>query len=195
MVDRGIKNSGVAELADRTCCAARNSGSRRGFDCRMTRTFVGSWASISQDFGHTCDSPDRTDTGGVPGLDPPPCKLPPMGLLRVTGFPPTGGAPHTDSFQIKQQHCEVCRRDATDATRLSETGRPDAGQFFPCLHAKLGHRRVIEVVGDASALQSAKPLYFCGLAVDITAVLCLQHDLFDDARVSVPFPQWRVPLA
>ena len=44
-----------------------------------------------------------------------------------SGYPafPRGQTPHSDSFQIKQQHCEVRRGDAADAARLAEAGRPD----------------------------------------------------------------------
>lgn len=41
--------------------------------------------------------------------------------LPVTRLLPNGQAAHNHSFQIKQQHCEVCGGDAADTARLTQT--------------------------------------------------------------------------
>ena len=69
----------------------------------------------------------------------------PGGVAPATRFSPAGASPHSDSFQIKQQHCEVRRGDAADAARLPQTGRPDPVQLLARLVSKLRNGRVVEL--------------------------------------------------
>lgn len=46
-------------------------------------------------------------------------------VTPATRLSPAGEMPNSDSIQIKQQHCEVCRGDAADAARLAQRSRPD----------------------------------------------------------------------
>src|SRR5262249_33180768 len=55
--------------------------------------------------------------------------------------PAERGLAHTRSAQIKQQHCQVGRGDAADATRLPDAGGANPAQLLPGFGAQLRHRR------------------------------------------------------
>ena len=66
----------------------------------------------------------------------------PGGVTPATRLSPAGESPHSDSFQIKQQHCEVRRGDAADAARLAQTCRPNPRQLLARLESQLRNRVV-----------------------------------------------------
>src|SRR4028119_1263179 len=109
--------------------------------------------------------------------------------------PRSCGSLHTMSFQIKQQHCQIGRGDATHPTRLPKANRPDLSQLIPCLAAELWNGGVIERRRDALTLQLAEPLHLARLSLDVPAVLRLQDDLLHYVGPRVPLVQRGVPVA
>src|SRR6185437_15410786 len=85
--------------------------------------------------------PVRTGKNACATKNPAPA---PSRVKRVAPFAPRGQTPHSDSFQIKQQHCEVGGGDAADAARLTYAGGANAVQLFARLDAQLRYRSKVE---------------------------------------------------
>ena len=98
--------------------------------------------SVSRSVAGTCHG--RRDVG-CRHRAPVPTR---RGYSGYPAFPNAGGSPHNDSFQIKQQHCEVRRGDAADAACLAEAGRAEPASASPAPRPELRHRGVVEVRGD-----------------------------------------------
>ena len=69
----------------------------------------------------------------------------PTRVVPLTWLPPCGQTPHSDSFQIKQQHCEIRRGDAADAARLAYARGPNPMQLLARFQAKLPDALEVEI--------------------------------------------------